>query len=601
MKEIEGEDLTVSNLFTGGSYSIDYYQRDYKWGAKQLQELVEDLTESFMADYRPEHSPSEGENYGHYFLGSIVISKKNNARIIVDGQQRLTSLTLLLIYLNNLQKGRKDEYRELPNYIYANDRGRQRFKLNVEDREECMKALFNNEAYNADGGSESVRNMKDRYDELEALVPETIKKEALISFIFWLLGNVKLIEITTHDDGDAYTIFETMNDRGLSLTSAEMLKGFLLSRITDDRNREKANEKFKKILLPLNEMGKDVVADFFKSWFRGHYADKSRNTRKGASSDYDEIGSAYHRWFRKKWDGIEKDSDSYQFITQNATYFGNLYKDLLEIASGKRKEKGLESVRYNADLGFTIQYQALLAPVMPSDNDRVKLQKVKAVADYLDIWLNHLAWNGSTIAPNFTKHHVSLVANEIRGKSLADLRKKLKELLREEEMDFSNPPSLKVRKIMRCQLARLTNWLEIESDEPGNYAVYLDRDIPDPFEIEHLWANVHSRFIEEFPKEKEFEEYRDRIGGLVLLPKSVNTSLSNATYEFKVDHYIKENLLAKSLHPDCYVRNPRFLAAIKKHGLEPGPHKRFTKSDLMARGDFYCQMASIIWNPSRIG
>ena len=50
----------------------------------------------------------------------------------------------------------------------------------------------------------------------------------------WLIESVHLVEITAYSDGDAYTIFETMNDRGLSLTPADMLKGYLLAHITDE-------------------------------------------------------------------------------------------------------------------------------------------------------------------------------------------------------------------------------------------------------------------------------------------------------------------------------------------------------------------------------
>src|SRR5258708_35265213 len=106
MREILGKAKTIRELLSGTKYAVDYYQREYKWGAKQIQELVDDLTSRFLQDYEPQHERQVVANYGHYFLGFIIISKKDSQSFIVDGQQRLTSLTLLLICLNNLQLAR---------------------------------------------------------------------------------------------------------------------------------------------------------------------------------------------------------------------------------------------------------------------------------------------------------------------------------------------------------------------------------------------------------------------------------------------------------------------------------------------------------------
>ena len=107
MKEIHGDAKSVAGLLRGVKYSIDYYQREYKWQDKQIRELVDDLTDRFLEDYQQGHDRRRVADYGHYFLGSIIISKKEGASYIVDGQQRLTSLTLLLIFLRNLQRERK--------------------------------------------------------------------------------------------------------------------------------------------------------------------------------------------------------------------------------------------------------------------------------------------------------------------------------------------------------------------------------------------------------------------------------------------------------------------------------------------------------------
>src|SRR5215470_6995673 len=95
MKEIRGDAKTIRQLLGGARYAIDYYQREYKWQTKQVAELIDDLAAKFLDSYEPGDERSAVAEYGHYFLGSIIISNKDGQQFIIDGQQRLTTLTLL--------------------------------------------------------------------------------------------------------------------------------------------------------------------------------------------------------------------------------------------------------------------------------------------------------------------------------------------------------------------------------------------------------------------------------------------------------------------------------------------------------------------------
>lgn len=145
MTKIRGEDRSVKSLL-GQKFRIDYYQRDYKWETKQIRELVEDLTSRFLLDYQPDHERKAVAHYGQYFLGSVIISNKDGDRFVVDGQQRLTSLTLFLIYLDSLQKDRPAEQRvEIANLVYSTQYGTKSFNLDVQERNACLQALINGE------------------------------------------------------------------------------------------------------------------------------------------------------------------------------------------------------------------------------------------------------------------------------------------------------------------------------------------------------------------------------------------------------------------------------------------------------------------------
>src|SRR6266404_9507066 len=165
MREILGNAKTVRELLKGVKYSIDYYQREYKWQEKQIRELVDDLSGKFLEEYQPSHERSKVADYPHYFLGSIIISKKDSASYIVDGQQRLTSLTLLLILLRNLQKDRPKQV-NVDELIFSEKFGQKSFNLNVDERTPAMDALYDGKPFDVTKRPESVQNLAQRYTDL---------------------------------------------------------------------------------------------------------------------------------------------------------------------------------------------------------------------------------------------------------------------------------------------------------------------------------------------------------------------------------------------------------------------------------------------------
>ena len=141
MREIRGDAKNIRSLLGGAKFAIDYYQREFRWEKKQVTELIDDLCDKFLESHEAGNERSAVEAYGHYFLGSIIISDKDGQKFIIDGQQRLTSLTLLLIHIyrrieDDEQKG------QLAELIFSQKFGKRSFNLDVTERAECMEALF---------------------------------------------------------------------------------------------------------------------------------------------------------------------------------------------------------------------------------------------------------------------------------------------------------------------------------------------------------------------------------------------------------------------------------------------------------------------------
>lgn len=612
MQEIQAKTRSVRELLSDTKYGIDYYQREYKWQKKQMEELVTDLTGAFLEEYLPTHERKDVAGYGHYFLGSIVISQSEEKKQIVDGQQRLTSLTLLLIYLHNIQKGKTSTV-AVEKMIFSDEYGEKSFNLDIPERNECMNALYESEGtgYDTTGQAESMQNLLDRYADIgEAFPAEIADTPALPYFVDWLRNKTQLVEISAYADADAYTIFETMNDRGLSLSNTDMLKGYLLASITDATKRGEANKEIKQWLLTFakrdNERDtKETEADFFKAWLRAKYAGDIRERKKGAKpEDFDLIGTEYHRWVRTNHElvGLKTTDDFNRWVRQDLRFFARVYLELLEACESLKP--GLESVRFNADHGFTQQFQVLLAPLLPTDDEATVKTKLRLTADYLDCWLNRRLWNFKSIDYSTLQYATFLLTKELRNLSLEALREKLIARLTSDEKEFplEDQPSLINwnAKSLHRQLARFTHWVEEQSGQPGRYLEYIVRSGKNAYEIEHLWANHFERHADEFAHAQEFASYRNRIGGLVLLPKKINASLNDKTFGDKVAHYQKENLLARTLHSACYQHNPGLLQLMAHTGLPFKSFDQFKKASFDERYAAYQGIAKQLWSLSRL-
>src|SRR4051812_40885615 len=92
--KIDADDRSVFELLNERKYTVDYFQREYSWEQKHVEQLVTDLTSSFLGVYEEGDPRTAVEHYNNYFLGSFVVSSKGGMKSIIDGQQRLTSLTL---------------------------------------------------------------------------------------------------------------------------------------------------------------------------------------------------------------------------------------------------------------------------------------------------------------------------------------------------------------------------------------------------------------------------------------------------------------------------------------------------------------------------
>ena len=600
--KIEASDKSINDLLKDQKFFIDYFQREYRWQEKHMEALIEDLSNAFLKSYKQGDKRSEVANYQSYYLGPVVFSVADGKNSIIDGQQRITSITLLLIYLNHLQKG-KGNLVNIESLIFSEKYGEKSFNMTDEDRQAVLKGLFEDQEYDIrESDDETVYNIVDRYNDIHNFFPEDLVTDALPYFIDWFIGNVVLVKITAYSDENAYTIFETMNDRGMNLTATEMLKGYVLSRISNSSERNKVNELWKDHIKDLHDLDSNADLDFFKAWFRAKYAVTVRPRKADSENqDYEQIGTRLHDWFKNNHIdkfGLSNSAHFYDFFEKEFDYFVKAYKFIWEKTTSYDFQCPHLFYINQWGIAASLQDALLLAPLKSTDADETLIKKMDAVARFIETYtvrrsINFMKFGSSSIQYTFFN-----IIKSIRNLDLDDLYAELANELHQLDQDFDAISNFRLhqqnKKFVKHLLCRITAFVD---QNVGRDVTYVNYKEPKGkrFEIEHLWSNHFEDHRDEFDQEWEFSEVRNSIGALILLPNGINQSFSSDKYEDKLPHYLKENTYAQTLHPDFYLKNPNFKNSILK-SIPFKAHSQLKSDDIKDRIDVVKSLCEEIWS-----
>ena len=214
-------DFNIREIFQN-AYSIPIYQRAYAWTEKEINTLIDDVYDYYQR-----------ESNQNYYIGSLVIhSDTDDVTSVIDGQQRLTTLSLLICYLKN-----ESQYSDLATKIDVS--------LNFESRKrstDIFRILKNKENFEKilDLDNELVdgyRVIRKKFQEKDGSSSSDKFDEGYFKY---LLENVILIKNELPKDTDLNHYFEIMNNRGEQLEKHEIVKAYLLERLHPEDSKERS-------------------------------------------------------------------------------------------------------------------------------------------------------------------------------------------------------------------------------------------------------------------------------------------------------------------------------------------------------------------------
>jgi len=605
---IQSTSRAIQDLF-GTKYYIDFYQRDYKWEKEHVETLLNDVFFRFEADYDPQVDPTAESvsKYNWYYLSTYVTNQQDGHKFIVDGQQRLTTITLVLIKLYHLAKAHQNEEHQdwLKQNIYGASATGRTYWMGTGHREQALATLFSSgvalDSADLEGQDLTVKNIHENYRFISTYLDERLTTQRRVAaFTLYFMMRVELVELHIDDSRDVAMVFEVINDRGEKLQPYEVFKGELLGQLTKLEVDSTYYDLWTRSITPLQNRDKREPDRFFRLLFRSKHTD----TRQ----EYREFEGDYQRVvFSKKWapqlklkrnpDGVK------EFLSKDLAWYARLYSDLLVMSS-----RPGNYVYYNVTLNrHDRQHLLVFSAIKPDDPGRGR--KIKLVAQLFDRHFTLLQLAGSYNTNRFTESIIAL-NTAIRNADCEEIQAAFDKQLLE---DIALVKGLVVTdpfqgslfrgvgyelgsQFIRYFFARVEKCIESEAGLPADslYNLAQNSGATHGYHVEHILANnAENRAL--FDDEEQFIRERNRLGGLVLLKGSDNQSSGNEPYREKLKTYSHATNLTATLTADFYHCNKGFADLMKKHNLDFHPIATFDRDAIEERHRLYFELAKLIW------
>ncbi len=516
-KNYNVEDKNLREIFGtyGIFYSIPDYQRPYAWNKDHVEQLWFDIVTAYL------NNKEDSEMDQDYFLGSIVLSKDNintkNTLSVVDGQQRLTTLTILLCVLRDIFS--EDEISEVLKIHIIDQIGKQsKIKLSTHDdnqlkfQKNVIEGINFNISVNHTSDNKYLQNALYFYDLINKSknpIDNDNYIEDFIDFINYLMNNVILIVIECQNADSAIKLFHVLNDRGMDLEPSDIIKSHLLNIEQNDDNRKIIIAEWRKIELKLSSYEFEKLTDILNLYL---YHLKTENPKKSLQ---DEL-----HVFIKEIKPINFIDEFNKFID----YYLEIVDDITN--------KHISSLKY---LNHSVYWKSILTSAKYNnfENYDELLELLKKY--YFQSWIT----DGTANRVKQTSFNILKIINNKKNKNVEDVLDSKIEIIKSlilknlmdhkhylEYLDSNNCYSKKWLK----SILLMIEYEYHENDDINYNKSYIP--ITKTLHVEHIMPQEYKEFYPNITLEEAIS-YINSIGNLTLLTYKKNSAAGKLNYESK--------------------------------------------------------------------
>jgi len=500
------ENKSIKQIFgdTDAFYQMPIYQRPYSWDKERVEQLWYDILEAYK------NNNEDNTIDPNYFLGSVVVVKKPDNYEVVDGQQRLTTLTILFSTLRdlNLDIAQKNI---ISNSIKDLVESKERLKLTTHLNNQ---ALFEETVLKGINFNASKKELSEnRFLQTAFYFRDLILKaqsndqedyiENFGNFIDYLFNKTTMIKIVCFDEGFAIKLFTVLNDRGLDLTPADIIKAYLLQNL-DASRRNSFTEVWKRIETTC-KLSDESLQSIFNLYL---YYLKGENPRRALQDELKEQ-------FKNK---------NPQTVILDIEKFS---KNILEINSDSR-DKNISMLKY---LRQSIYWKSILATAKQVEYSSYNELKELITKYYYQSWIA----NGTS---NRIKQTSFNILKKIKAKAdISEVKSLITENLDkyDDYTDFLNTDN-----------AYWTNWhkplllsIEYYQQDEKDF-ISISRDLHTEHILPKEWNRPELNWSDSFTDETA-KPLLNSLGNLTLLSGIKNIQASNRNYVDKTEIYKGNN------------------------------------------------------------
>jgi len=515
----------VEVVFANNKFCVPRYQRPYAWNEEEISEFWNDL-----------HS-----NKDPYFIGNLIFNyepyKKTGYIDIIDGQQRLLTITIFIAVLRDIAKTINPKIAEMfqKQDIEFQDRsGKESFRIKPGDSTKVFFEKYiqknNNNISKSIPQTKEEKTIKKNYeylytktaDELEKFDNKEKKIESL-ELLRDKIAELIVINIKIDSEEDAYEIFETTNARGIDLSVGDLLKNLIFKKIREEGGRDLAKESWQEILSRVQATNTEIkrfIRYFWLSKYSFVTEKKLFKEIKKEITDWEELLKGLHA----------------SSILYNQLLEGN-EEDFANIKNGHKIYQHTFSIRLMGVSQCHVLLMCILRNLKKLDTDPTRIFKLierftfqysavcKLPGNKVEKIYSKFALKIEKTLNDTTKKKISGKINSI----FSELEKELKderpsfETFKESFINISYKNSEQSRKMIKYVLKGIDTSYRKTPEEKIDF---------NNVNIEHILPqNPHRDWK---LKKKEIKGYVNKLGNLTLLSKKLNSKVQN--------HVIKEKI-----------------------------------------------------------